>query len=371
MNARKTPAAQAALTPRELGYYWPAEWEKQRAIWLAWPHNTADWPGKFPPIPWVYVEFVRSITQGQNVGLVIKNQAMRDTASDMLERGGVNMERVEFLQAPTNRIWLRDSGPIFLRRAKANKHGDAGIAALHWKFNAWAKYANHQLDAKMPEIIGSLRGVERIQPTVLIDGKPTHIVLEGGAIDGNGKGTLLTTEECLLSSIQERNPGLDRAGYEKIFHDYLSIDTTIWLDKGIVGDDTHGHVDDIARFVSADTIVAVVEPNKRDANNAILGENIKRLKKARDAKGKPFNVVELPMPAPVFFEGERLPASYANFLITNEAVLVPTFNDPLDRTALNILAECFPKRDVIGIPCRDFVWGLGTLHCASQQEPAA
>ena len=360
-----TDTESSVLTPRAQGYYWPAEWEKQRAIWLAWPHNSDDWPGKFPSIPWVYVEFVRLVSQGQMVGLVVKNQAMRDAASDMLERGGVDLERVQFLQAQTNRVWLRDSGPIFLRNPKSD-----ALLALHWRFNAWAKYRNHQLDAQIPELIGDLSHAPRLKPTIEIEGKETHIVLEGGAIEGNGKGTLITTEECLLSQIQERNPGLVREDYEQIFHDYLSIDQTIWLDRGIVGDDTHGHVDDLARFVNADTILTIVEKNKHDANHALLQDNLKRLKKARDAKGKTFNIVELPMPAPVFFEGNRLPASYANFLITNETILVPTFNDPADREALNILAECFPKREVIGIPCRDFVWGLGTLHCASQQEPA-
>ncbi len=350
-------------SPRALGYRWPAEWEPHRATWLAWPHNAKDWPDKFTPIPWAYVEFVRAVTQGEQCGLVVKNQAMADAATDMLERGGVNLDRVELLMASTNRVWLRDSGPIFL------KHKNGARAAVAWKFNAWAKYPNHQLDARMPERICEALGVEYFVPVVEHGGKDHHVVLEGGAIDGNGAGTLLTTEECLLSTVQERNPGFTREAYETIFREFLGVEKTIWLNKGIVGDDTHGHVDDIARFTAEDTVVAVVERDKRDPNYALLQENLKRLHAARDAKGKPLTVAELPMPKPVTFEGERLPASYANFLITNAAVLVPTFNDPADREALNVMQQLFPKRDVIGLPCRDFVWGLGTLHCASQQEP--
>jgi agmatine deiminase len=338
----------------------PAEWEKQAAIWLAWPHNKEDWPDKFEPIPWVYAEIIRHIAHSQLVRLVVQNDKEKKRANDVLERAGVNLKKVEWYVIPTDRIWLRDSGPIFVRDKKKNK------AMLDWRFNAWAKYPNHKKDDKVPEAINETHKLERLQPMH----KGKRVVLEGGSIDVNGKGTLITTEECLLSKIQCRNPGFTRDDYAEVFATHLGIDQIIWLGNGIVGDDTHGHVDDITRFVKADTIVTVIEKDKRDDNYNLLQDNLKRLKKARDAKGKAFNIVELPMPKPVVFEGQRLPASYANFLICNDVVLVPTFNDPADRIALNILAECFKGRDVVGIHAVDLVWGLGTIHCMSQQEPA-
>jgi len=338
----------------------PAEWEKQAAIWLAWPHNKEDWPDKFEPIPWVYAEIIRHIARTQLVRLVVQNDKEKKRATDVLERAGVNLKKVEWYVIPTDRIWLRDSGPIFVRDKKKNK------AMLDWRFNAWAKYPNHKKDDKVPEAINASHKLERVQPMH----KGKRVVLEGGSIDVNGKGTLITTEECLLSEIQCRNPGFTRDDYAEVFATYLGIEQILWLGNGIVGDDTHGHVDDITRFVKADTIVTVIEKDKRDDNYSLLQDNLKRLKKARDAKGKAFNIVELPMPKPVVFEGQRLPASYANFLICNDVVLVPTFNDPMDRIALNILAECFKGREVVGIHAVDLVWGLGTIHCMSQQEPA-
>ena len=335
-------------------YTMPAEWEKHSATLLAWPHNKADWPDKFTPIPWVYGEIIRYLTAHERVVLIVKNEAEKNTASDVLTRAQVDLAKVDFHLIPTNRIWMRDSGPILVRDNKGK------LCMLDWRFNAWAKYKNHQHDDKIPAMLEPIFGMQRIQPMH----KGKRVVLEGGSIDVNGKGTLITTEECLLSQIQCRNPGFTRDDYEEVFSRYLGIDQVLWMDEGIVGDDTHGHVDDITRFVNKDTIVTVVEPNKKDDNHARLNTNLKRLKKTN------FNIVELPMPKPLVFEDQRLPASYANFLIANGVVLVPTFNDVNDRLALNILAECFPKRDVVGIHCVDFVWGLGTIHCMSQQIPA-
>lgn len=343
-----------------MNYSMPAEWESQAAIWLAWPHNKEDWPGKFEPIPWAYAEMVRYIAKTQRVRLVVKNEKQHASAEDMLTRAGVNLKHVDLIIAATDRVWLRDSGGIMVRCTKTNKP-----AILDWRFNAWAKYDNWKRDDKMPAHMAAFLKRETVQPMH----KGKRVVLEGGSIDVNGKGVLLTTEECLLSNIQCRNPGFKREDYEAVFAKYLGISQIIWLENGIVGDDTHGHVDDITRFVDASTIVTVVEKDKSDPNHGLLQTNLKRLKKAVDPRGKPFNIVELPMPRPVVFEGQRLPASYANFLITNDVILVPVFNDPADRIALNLLAECFPKREIVGIYCGDFVWGLGTIHCASQQEP--
>lgn len=340
-------------------YIMQAEWEPQAATWLAWPHNKEDWPDKFDPIPWVYAEMIRYLTRTQRVRLVVKNDKQQAQAQEVLERAGVKIKQVDFIITPTDRVWLRDSGATVVKEGK-QRH------LIDWRFNAWAKYDNWKNDDKMPAVMESILKLPRVQPTH----KGKRVVLEGGSIDVNGKGTLITTEECLLSpKIQVRNPGFTREDYESLFAHYLGISQVIWLENGIVGDDTHGHVDDITRFTDASTIVTVVEKDKSDKNYGLLQTNLKRLKKARDAKGKQFNIAELPMPRPVVFEGQRLPASYANFLIANGLVLVPVFNDPADRIALNVLAELFPKRDIVPIYCGDFVWGLGTIHCASQQEP--
>ena len=349
-------------------YRMPAEWEPHAGVWLAWPHNHEDWPGKFEPIVWVYGEIIRVLSQATPVRLVVRDAKEKSQARKILKRAGVDLAQVEFFIIPTDRIWLRDSGPIFVKeatrhKARATKHSSQTM--LDWRFNAWAKYANHTLDDVVPEKINRSLKMERVQPMH----KNKRVVLEGGSIDVDGAGTLITTEECLLSKIQCRNPGFTREDYEQVFARYLGIRQVLWLDKGIVGDDTHGHVDDITRFVAPNTIVTCVEPNRKDDNHAILKENLKRLKAARNLQGKPFEVLELPMPKPVVFEGQRLPASYANFLISNGLVLVPTFNDANDRIALNLLAEAMPKHDIIGIHAVDLVWGLGTLHCMSQQEP--
>ena len=338
----------------------PAEWEKQQAMWLAWPHQKNDWPGKFAPIVWVYADIVRHLAQVVTVRLVVKDAKAKDAAMRCLEMVNANLDAVEWFIIPTNRAWLRDSAPIFVRDGTKQ-------AMVDWRFNAWAKYSNWKLDNALPEAINKKLKLSRIEP--IHRGK--RVVLEGGSIDVNGKGCLLTTEECLMSDkVQVRNPGFTKEDYESVFAHYLGASHTIWLGHGITGDDTHGHVDDLARFVNASTIVTVIEKDKRDANYAPLQDNLKRLKRARDAKGKPFDVATLPMPRPIYFDGVRLPASYANFLISNGLVLVPTFNDPSDRVAMSILAELMPKHAIVGIHATDLVWGFGTLHCMSQQQPA-
>jgi agmatine deiminase len=352
-------------TPRELGYRMPAEWERHEATWLAWPHNPEDWPGKFQAIPWLYAEIVRLLAAHERVHILVEDAKAGQRASGILERAGANLDQVSFHPWPTNRSWTRDSGPIFVR------NNECKVAITNWHFNGWAKYSNWQLDDQLPGRVSELLGLRSWQPFVELDGSSQRMVLEGGSIDTNGAGTLLTTEECLLSEVQQRNPGVSRAQLEQVFHDYLGIDQVIWLDRGIAGDDTHGHIDDIARFVGPSTIVTCIEPKASDPNHAPLAENLSRLKAAHTLDGKQFEIVELPLPRPVVFSGQRLPASYANFYIANDLVLVPTFHDPNDRMALNILAELFPGREVIGIHCVDLVWGLGTLHCMTQQQPSA
>jgi agmatine deiminase len=290
----------------------------------------------------------------------VNDAAAEKRARGMLMRAGANMAAVRFHHWPTNRIWTRDSGPIFVRS------GAGDLAITDWRFNAWAKYPDWQLDDALPGKAAELLGLPAWQPEV----NGERVVLEGGSIDTNGAGVLLTTEECLLSPVQARNPRLDRSQIESVFSDYLGIDQVLWLNRGTAGDDTHGHVDDITRFVSENTIVTAVEPDTADENHAPLGENLARLREARNLSGEPYMIVTLPMPRPVVFEGQRLPASYANFYIANRLVLVPTFNDPADRVALQLLSELFPDREVTGIHCGDLIWGLGALHCMTQQQPA-
>jgi agmatine deiminase len=338
---------------------WPAEWEPHEATWIAWPHERDDWPGKFTPIPWVYGEIVRQLVQSEKVCILVDDLTAEKRATAILKRASADLDRIFFVHVPTDRVWMRDSGPIFVKEYSGSS------MALFWKFNAWAKYPNFQLDEAMPQKLAALFGWRWLDPQ--FEGR--RIVLEGGSIDGNGAGTLMTTEECLLSDIQARNPGLERFEYELVFEDSLGTEKVIWLGRGIVGDDTHGHIDDLARFVSTHTVVAVVEDNPADDNYKPLQENWERLQGATLADNSRLNLVKLPMPAPLFFAGQRLPASYANFYIANDRVLVPTFNDANDRIALGVLAELFPGRKVIGIHAVDLVWGLGTLHCLTQQQP--
>ena len=372
---RELRAGEPLQTPRALGYAMPAEWEPHAATWIAWPHNRADWPGKFAPIPWIYAEIVRLIAAGERVRICVQTAAQRATVQRILERAAVRLSQVDFFVQPTDRVWVRDSGPIFVKaRGKALRHegtkAQRGLAITDWRFNAWAKYSNWKNDDKLPAYVAGKFKLPAWHPRVLgLGGRPQRFVLEGGSIDVNGEGSLLTTEECLLSPVQERNPGLSRDQIEQTLCDYLGVGQVLWLGRGIAGDDTHGHVDDTARFVNVRTIVACIEPNSADANHGPLAENHRRLRAMRDSQGRPFDIVELPMPAPVYFAGQRLPASYANFYIANAGVLVPVFNDPNDVAALKILEQCFPDRPVVPVYCRDLVWGLGTLHCMTQQEP--
>jgi agmatine deiminase len=418
-------SADAALPSRM-----PAEWEPHDATWLAWPHYHGDWPGKFEPIPWVYCEIIRNLARHEQVELIVNDAAAERKTRKLLERANASGKNVRFHRWRTDRVWVRDSGCIFVQKktsgAKAPSEDSGDIAALealrhpksdnlpkaglsarlkpypsllavNFRFNAWAKYSNWKNDDK----IGSLMAQSKI-PTLAaksaarmghparemehprgqsdgescVDGEirpmfgKKRVVLEGGSIDVNGRGTILTTEECLLSKVQQRNPGMSRKDYEKVFADYLGAPHVIWLGKGIVGDDTHGHVDDLTRFVAHDTVVTVVEPNAKDPNHAPLRENLRRLRAVRDQDGKALNIIEIPLPRPVIFEKRQLPASYANFYIANGIVLVPVFNDPNDRIALNILADLFPTREIVPIYSGDLVWGLGTMHCMTQQQPA-
>jgi len=353
-----------ANTPRELGYRMPAEWEQHEATWLAWPHNPEDWPGKFQAIPWLYAEIVRLLAAHEHVHILVQDEKEERRAAGILKRAHAGLDQVSFHRWPTDRVWTRDSGPIFVRSTEGR------VAITNWRFNAWAKYPDWHLDDQVPDRAAETLGLPQWQPFVEMTGEHRRLVLEGGSIDTNGEGILLTTEECLLSEVQQRNPGVSREQLESAFREYLGIEQVIWLGRGIAGDDTHGHVDDITRFVGPSTIVTAVEPRTKDANHEPLAENVARLKSTRDVNGKQFNIVELPLPRPVVFRNQRLPASYANFYIANGLVLVPTFHDPNDRIALGILAELFPDREVIGIHAVDLVWGLGTLHCMTQQQPA-
>ncbi len=364
--------------PAALGHRMPAEWEPHTATWLAWPHYQGDWPGKFEPIPWVYAEIIRNLASHERVELIVNDAAAARQARRVLQRAEALSGNVRLHHWPTNRVWLRDSGCIFLsqragfaqpgqpRQLLPRGHVGDDSMALKFRFNAWAKYSNWRHDEKIGSLMATTAHSQEIRPL----SRDTRVVLEGGSIDVNGAGTILTTEECLLSKVQERNPKMARVHYEKAFADYLGAPNTIWLGRGIFGDDTHGHVDDLTRFVSKNTVVTMVETNSKDVNHAPLRANLRRLQSARDQDGKQLNVVELPMPQPVVFEGRRLPASYANFYIANGVVLAPAFNRPNDRIALNTLAELFPAREIVPIYSGDFIWGLGAMHCMTQQQPA-
>ena len=337
----------------------PAEWEHQEGVLLCFPYNGKDWPGKYQAIQWAFVEFIKKVSQVETVFLVIENKAQQNKVNEMLEMAHVNMQNINYITHKTNRSWMRDSGPIIVKK------GEERIA-LNFNFNGWAKYPNHKLDRGVPKVISDVLKTTLTQ--VMYKGKP--VVLEGGAMDSNGKGTLLTSEECLLHpSIQVRNENFTKADYEAVFKEYLGITNVIWLGDGIVGDDTHGHIDDLCRFINEDTIITVIESNVEDSNYNALQDNLKRLQASKLENGNSPNIVTLPMPKPLFFDGIQIPASYANFLILNKTVLVPTFNDSNDRVALNIISDCFPDREVIGLSAIDLIWGFGTLHCLSQQIP--
>jgi len=351
---------QSVASPSALGYRMPAEWEPHTATWLAWPHEKTDWPGKFAPIPWVYADIVRHLSQVERVRILAESPSMKRAARRMLKSAGANLSAVDFFTVPTNRGWIRDFGPIFVRNVKGE------TAATNWHFNAWAKYDDWKKDDAVNAKLAPKLKWKTWSPTY----RGRRVVLEGGSIDVNGLGTMLTTEECLLSPEQVRNPGVSRSELETIFRDYLGVTNVLWLRRGIAGDDTHGHVDDLARFVSPTTVLTVAENDPSEANYQSLQENVALLREMKDQHGRALRVETLPMPAPVCFAGQRLPASYANFYIANQLVLVPTFNDSHDAEALTKLAALFPDRKVVGIACLDLVLGLGTLHCMTQQEPA-
>jgi agmatine deiminase len=391
-DKNRAPAAQPT-------YRMPAEWEPHEATWLGWPQELTDWPGKFAPIPWAFAEIVRHLTRVERVNLLVENRAAEVRARAILKKSGATIEAVTFFHVPTDRGWMRDSGPIAVCGVQDDPQsrreaGATNTALLHFAFNGWAKYDDYKKDAKVVGRIaaqmdgrhrakkqrrGSAQNDRRTVPLqrqgngradiVLPEHKGRRVVLEGGSIDVNGRGTLLTTEECLLSKVQERNPRFTCEDYAQIFEQYLGVTNVIWLGRGIAGDDTHGHVDDLARFVDPMTVVTVVENDPAEENYEPLQENLELLKSAKDQAGQPLRVETLPMPEPVWFAGQRLPASYANFYVANRIVLVPTFNDPADRVALDRLAVLFPDRAIVPIYCRDLVLGLGAIHCMTQQLP--
>ena len=353
-----------AETPARRGFRFPAEWERHEATWIGWPHCKADWPGKFAPIPWVYGEIVRHLLRGEKVRTLVNSASAERRARRLLGRVGAGPAGLEFYSIPTDRGWTRDSGPLFVRR---ERRGARELAVVDFHFNGWAKYPNCRSDARVARRVSGKLGYRLFPATA---GR-RDFVLEGGSIDVNGRGTVLTTEECLLDpAVQCRNPGLGRREVERALADHLGIENVVWLGRGVAGDDTHGHVDDLCRFVGPRTVVLCREDDPRDANYRALEENRERLQGMRLEDGSKPEVAFLPMPAPLCVDGQRLPASYANFYLSNAAVLVPTFNDPHDRIALNTLAELVPDRPIIGIHAVDLVWGLGTLHCLTQQQPA-
>ncbi len=368
-SLRPKPSRPPEIAPATLGFHMPAEWEPHEATWIGWPHNKGDWPGKFGPIPWVYGEIARKITRGEKLRALTNSSMHEAQAEKVLTRSGVDPSQVQFLRIPTNRGWTRDLGPIFLRRPATPAEAEQGaeIAVARFHFNGWAKYPDWRLDDGVPQRAAQALGC----PLFSARAGERDFVLEGGAIDVNGRGTVLTTEECLLDQVtQVRNPGLGLLEIEAALRENLGVTNVLWLGRGIAGDDTHGHVDDVCRFVGPRTVVLCRESNSSDANHEPLEENRERLEGARLEDGSKIEVVALPMPAPLYFDGQRVPASYANFYISNAAVLVPTFNDLNDRIALGTLAELIADRPVIGIHAVDLVWGLGTIHCMTQQQPA-
>jgi agmatine deiminase len=348
-------ALKSRITPASLGYYFPAEFAPQEATWLSWPHKEESWPGKMHSIFPRYVEFIRELAKGQRVCINLADEKMKVQAQEFLARGGADLKRIEFFYHPTNDAWCRDHGPAFL----INPQADQKKVIVDWGYNAWGnKYPPYDLDDKIPTHVAMALEIPVYYP---------GIVMEGGSVDFNGAGALITSTACLLHP--NRNPHLDQGQIEDYLRAYYGVQQILWVDEGIVGDDTDGHIDDTVRFVNEDTVLAVIEPNKQDENHLLLEHNRRQLLQMRLLNGKPLNIIELPMPEPRYYEGQRLPMSYANFYIANESVIVPVFGAPQDDQALQIIQSCFPTRRIVGIDSSDIIWGLGSFHCLSQQEP--
>ena len=341
----------------------PAEWEKQESTLIAWPHNKNDWPGRFENIPDVFAQIISQISKVQKVKILIQHNLVKKNIHPLLRKYKAKLKNIIFITIKTDRVWTRDSGPIYV----VNKNKKI---LLDWKFNAWAKYKNYKYDNAINKKLNKIKNLELIKPKFKIQKKFKDIVLEGGSIDVNGKGTIITTKECLLSKVQQRNPGLKKRDIESIFNKYLGAKNTIWLNKGIAGDDTHGHIDDIARFIDTNKIFLAYEYNKKDKNFKPLDENYKILNISKDQNGKKITIIKLPMPKPIFIEKTRVPASYLNFYIANKIVLVPVFKDKNDKKVLKIFKRNFRNRKIIPIDCLDLIWGFGAIHCMTQQEPA-
>ncbi len=346
------------ITPKSLGYYFPAEWHQHTATWLSWPHKEESWPGKIDTIYTPYAKFVKAVSEGEFVCINVADETMKNLAIGHLTKEGVDLNKIKFFFNPTNDAWCRDHGPAFL--INPTLEGEAKKVIVDWGYNAWGnKYPPYDLDDVVPTLIGKTLGLPVYHP---------GIVMEGGSVDFNGQGTILTTTACLLN--KNRNPHLSQKEIEQYLFDFYGAEQILWIGDGIVGDDTDGHIDDITRFVNNDTVVSVVEDDKNDENYHLLKENIDALHKLRLLNGKQLNIIELPMPSAVVYEGQRLPASYANFYIANDVVTVPTYRDKNDDKALTIIENCFPAKKVIGIDSTDIIWGLGSWHCLSQQEPS-
>ena len=342
----------------------PAEWEPQKSVWMSWPHNKNDWPGLFEKIPNVVGKIIKCLTEHQRIDLLVNNTKNINNTRIYLKKIGCNISNIKFHKLKTDRLWLRDSGPIFLVNKKNRKK-----IILDFKFNAWSKYKNFRSDNKINKYISKYLKIESILPKKVNSKKFVRVVMEGGAFDNNGSGSILVRKECLLSRKQERNKGFKKIDYENLFSEYLNTKNFIWLNKGIVGDDTHGHIDDIARFVSKNTIMIAIENNRSDKNYKALKENLKILSNSYDENGKKFKIIKIPMPSPVVIEKTRVPASYLNFFISNKTVLVPVFNVKEDQKVLKIFRKFFTNRKVVAIDCSDLIWGFGAIHCMTQQEP--